>query len=304
MSAWCSSLVLHVLVLLLPCQARFLTALTDRPLWITDQDKLRGAGRPPSVSRVGEWQLVWKPAKSKQLPLQPVKSVRREDAHSSSGVRRNWGPGSRNATAVTPLRASTRHASKPPFGDGMMGVLTTGLLKTGIPGMTPPTRGAAAMLVRRPASVQGFVRSNSQIEVMTSARSALSTIGPVHPLHLPLRGGPYISTLGSEPANSERSHLSTVSRQSEGISEARRKRLGTGNSLRSQRSVSSLGSSMSGTYSAYSDLTSASQTTDVEILKRIKGLEDALNAERSLRLQMQEMISRKVPAIREIESRK
>lgn len=268
-----------------------------------DQDKLRGAGRPPSVSRVGEWQLVWKPAKSKQLPLQPVKSVRREDAHSSSGVRRNWGPGSRNATAVTPLRASTRHASKPPFGDGMMGVLTTGLLKTGIPGMTPPTRGLA-MLVRRPASVQGFVRSNSQIEVMTSARSALSATGPVHPLHLPLRGGPDLSTFGSEPADSERSHLSTVSRQSEGISEARRKRLGTGNSLRSQRSVSSLGSSMSGTYSAYSDLTSASQTTDVEILKRIKGLEDALNAERLLRLQMQEMISKKVPTIREIESRK
>jgi len=61
---------------------------------------------------------------------------------------------------------------------------------------------------------------------------------------------------------------------------------------------------MSGTYSAYSDLTSASQTTDVEILKRIKGLEDALNAERLLRLQMQEMISKKVPTIREIESRK
>lgn len=272
----------------------------ERPPWWKEQDELQGAGRPPSVSRIGEWQLVWKPAKSKQLPLLPVKSSRSQQppASSSGGVRRNWGPGSgpipaAQTSALRQQRASTRHATKPPFGDNMTGVLTSGLLKTGIPGMTPPTRGS----LMRPASVQGFVRSNSQVEVITSARSALSATGSVKPLRLPSRG-PDISTFGSEPADSARSRLSTVSQQSLGTkSAASRRRLGTGNTMNSQRSVSSLGSSVSGSYSAYSDLTSASQQN--EILKRIQGLEEALNAERSLRLQMQDLISTKVPAIPE-----
>ena len=60
----------------------------------------------------------------------------------------------------------------------------------------------------------------------------------------------------------------------------------------SMRSVSSVDSRAS-SYSAYSGLTSVSQQN--EILDRIKGLEEALNAERTLRMRMQEMIETKLP---------
>jgi hypothetical protein len=50
---------------------------------------------------------------------------------------------------------------------------------------------------------------------------------------------------------------------------------------------------MSAGYSAYTDMTSVSQRDD--ILKRIQGLEEALNAERSLRVKMQELIQINLP---------
>jgi hypothetical protein len=151
----------------------------------------------------------------------------------------------------------------------MTGMLATGL-QPNIAGMAPSNRSTN---FGRPASVQGFLRADSG--------SALSGSIRVKPLRLPSRG-PEIATFGSEPPSSARSRLSTVSQKMHS-------RLGTGDSMRSQRSVSSLGSSMSG---YYSDFTSVSQQD--EILKRIQGLEDALHAERSLRQQMQELIQSKV----------
>jgi hypothetical protein len=148
-------------------------------------------------------------------------------------------------------------------------MLATGL-QPNMAGMAQPKRSTTFV---RPASVQGFVRADSG--------SALSGSIRVKPLRLPSRG-PEIATFGSEPPSSARSRLSTVSQKMHS-------RLGTGDSMRSQRSVSSLGSSMSG---YYSDFTSVSQQD--EILKRIQGLEDALHAERSLRQQMQELIQSKV----------
>ena len=280
-----------------------------------DTGRGRGADRPPSVSRVGEWKLVWRPAKPEQAalpkpkPLNSASSTRSGHVQPlSKGVRRNWGPGSdpqarpKGPKSLSPLRASTRAAGKPPFGDSMTGVLTSGLLKTGIPGMTPPHRASA---FRRPASVQGFVRADSQVERIATRGSGRSDVSyPMNRLQLPSRG-PDVEMLGSQPASSTRSQLSTVSQQSLGSrSSARRERLGTGLSLHSQRSVSSLGSRVSGSYSAYSGMTSISQQD--EILKRIQGLEEALNAERSLRLQMQEIIQTKVgsqiPTIKESET--
>lgn len=246
-----------------------------RPMWWSEQEAARGA-RPPSVSRAGEWKLVWRPKPGPLKPL-PPRSASTEARDGSSGVRRNWGPGSGPkpaAPAAGPATSSSRisltQTARPPFDDGMTGMLATGLLQPNIPGMAPPNRSTT---VGRPASVQGFVRADSG--------SAFSGSVRVKPLRLPSRG-PEIATFGSEPPSSARSRLSTVSQQMHS-------RLGTGDSMRSQRSVSSLGSRMSG---HYSDFTSVSQQD--EILKRIQGLEDALHAERSLRQQMQELIQSKV----------
>jgi hypothetical protein len=248
-----------------------------RPIWWSEQEAARGA-RPPSVSRAGEWKLVWRPKPGPLKPL-PPRSASTEPQECSSGVRRNWGPGSRPkpaAPAAGPATFSSRisltHTTRPPFDDGMTGILATGLLQTNIPGMTPPNR-STTFGRPGPALVQGLVRADSG--------SALSGSVRVKPLRLPSRG-PEIATFGSEPPSSARSRLSTVSQKMYS-------RLGTGDSMRSQRSVSSLGSSMSG---YYSDFTSVSQQD--EILKRIQGLEDALHAERSLRQQMQELIQSKV----------
>jgi hypothetical protein len=264
-----------------------------RPKWWSELEVTRGA-RPSSVSRDGEWKLVWQPKKATpDLSGKSTSAYIQKPQTASSGVRRNWGPGSgpkvlSKTRGVYDLRASTRAETKPPYPDGMTGMLTTGALSMGIPGLIPPNRAAAK--TRGPASsVKGSARSKLQAgristsnsEERAAIRPALSG-NPVTKLRLPLVK-PDVENFGSEAASSARSRLSTVSR-----------RLGTRNSMRSQRSMSSLGSRLSSSYSAYSGLTSVSQQD--EILQRIKGLEDALNAERALRQQMQELIESKVPA--------
>ena len=275
-------------------------------MWWSEMEASARVARPPSVSRGGEWKLVWRPAQpaGKPGPLKPLppRSASAEPKASSSGVRRNWGPGSgpRPAAAAAHdtvrFRACTTKTTKPPFDDAMTGILATGLLHTNIPGMTPPNRAATC---RRTASAQGAAPAASsggadggqpQGSSSRNVGSAIAGSGRVKPLRLPSRG-PDIVTFGSEPPSSARSRLSTVSQKMGS-------RLGTRDSMRSQRSVSSLGSSMSGSCSAYSSFTSVSQQD--EILKRIQGLEEALQAERSLRLQMQEMIQSKVGATQKV----
>lgn len=249
----------------------------------------KGGGRPQSVSREGEWKLVWKP-KLKPLPLQCTKSPNMETplgtssgVRKSSGVRRNWGPGSGPNHVQTrkksPMRASTLDPNRPPYGDGMTGILSTASLRMGIPGLTPPSQ--------RSSSAQGFVRPNSKLGDSATARSGHPH--SIKPLCIPSKKTDIEIIEGSEASNSARSRLSTMSQQSL----AHRKRLGTGRSVLSQRSVSSMTSYLSGNGSAYSDFTSVSQQD--EIIKRIKGLEEALNAERTLRMKMQEMIQTKLP---------
>ena len=231
---------------------------------------MRGGGRPNSVSRAGEWKLVWKPALPKPAPLSRTASSRAHEPK-SSGVRRNWGPGSRPLSAVgpktlAPLRAppAARAGSLSALGD-CVGAPRTGL-----------SRGVQS----RPASVQGLSSHDAEVESITTARSGRS--GVISKLRLPSRGA------GSEAGSSARSGLSTMSQMSVPSSAMRS---GAGKALDSQRSHSSMASSA---YSAYSGLTSVSQQD--EILKRIKGLEDALNAERALRLQMQSLIQTQVPS--------
>ena len=251
-----------------------------RPTWLEGQEKARGGGRPHSVSRTGEWKLVWKPGfdagPSRTKTPKPLLAV---------GVRRNWGPGSDlHRSTAAELRASCRDAHRPPFPDCMTGILANGTRTLGLPGLVPRDMCPATRV--RPASVMGSERPGSHIsEVLTigTARSTGSQKGPVQKLRLPSRRA-------SEAATSTRSRQSTVSQHSlRSESACGTRRLGTALSTRSESSVDSRASS----YSAYSGLTSVSQQD--EILDRIKGLEEALNAERTLRMRMQEMIETKLP---------
>ena len=248
----------------------------------------RGGGRPDSVSRAGEWKLVWKPALAKPAPLRRSSSLRNGELPKTSGVRRNWGPGSRPLStsglkAHTPLPVASPMHNGPSFHSGIafdhinshVGRNPASDRLASRPQGTGLSRTAP---VSRPASVQGASSGRAEIESITTPRSV--RLGLIKKLRLPSRG--------SDVSSSARSGLSTMSQMTVPSSAMR---LGTGKAMDSQRSHSSMASS---TYSAYSDLTSASQQD--EILKRIKGLEDALNAERALRLQMQTLIQTKVPS--------
>lgn len=234
---------------------------------------LKGGGRPDSVSRAGEWKLVWKPAMPKPTPLSKTAASRADALPKTAGVRRNWGPGSRPASTVGPNRLAPMRASSAVSAGSNAGHI--GALRTGL---------SRSSLQSRPASVQGLVaglsRHDTEVESIATARSAGS--GVVAKLRLPSRGA------GSEAGSSARSGLSTMSQMSVPSSAMR---LSDGKAMDSQRSHSSLASSK---FSAYSNLTSVSQQD--EILKRIQGLEDALNAERALRLQMQTLIQSQVPS--------